>query len=176
MWAWMGRNGPVAYVGIIAAFLTLFVTPLLGLLTIALLYLVLGFVVVASRSEARWAKAVSKFLRKIDNDDPRSAFVGLLVFPLLISQFTNFSTFWLPREIITVNERTINGYVLETSSEWTTVLTPDRAVLRYRTVDVSDRLVCDQGETRTLLNFASERKGDPETCTPGNPIAPSITD
>lgn len=176
VWTWMSRNGPVAYVAVMAAVLTLFVTPLLVLLIIVVLYLLLGLVVVASQKEAKGAKALTKFLRKGDNEDPRSAFVGLLLFPLLLSQFTNFSTFWLPREIVTVDERAVNGYVLETSAEWTTVLTPDRAILRYRTAEVTDRIVCDQGETRTLLNFVSERKGDPESCEPGKPIAPTITE
>lgn len=174
VWMWMARNRGITFLGCIAALLIAMVTPLWSLLAMVAIYVAVGVLVIARRSEKPWGTWLTAQSERMDNKDPAGALVGLIVLPLLLNQFTSFTTFWLPREIVTVDGRPTNAYVLTVSGEWTTLLTPERAVLRVATAEVSERIVCDQGETQTLLNLRSDKKSDPELCDPGKPIAPVI--
>lgn len=73
---------------------------------------------------------------------------------------------WLPMEKIALTTGDeMTGFVLEEKTEWTTVLTDQRAVYRIATDTVDARTVCDQGEFASLvMNWARSAPEDPPTC------------
>lgn len=61
--------------------------------------------------------------------------------------------FWLPLESVTTDSGQITGYVLQTENDWATVMTEDRAILRYPADSVEARVVCDQGQYTSLITL-----------------------
>ena len=70
---------------------------------------------------------------------------------------------WITPERITILQaagaRTVVGYVLNTSGDWTTVLTEStRTVVRYPSAEVTRRVVCKLNDKssriRTLISFS----------------------
>lgn len=73
---------------------------------------------------------------------------------------------WLPMEKIALTTGDeMTGFVLEEKTEWTTVLTDQRAVYQIATNTVDARTVCDQGEFSSLvMDWAKSAPEDPPTC------------
>lgn len=80
---------------------------------------------------------------------------------LITLVFTTEAT-WLPVEEIRLRQsESVVGYVLETESEWTSVLLDeDRTLLRVRTSDVLSRELCDNKERTTWDRRLTDVLGD----------------
>jgi hypothetical protein len=70
---------------------------------------------------------------------------------------------WLPLESIQVDQKQVDGYVLQIEDWWATLLTKDRVVERYPADLVTDRQVCDQGNYRSLATMISGVSGTVRT-------------
>lgn len=120
---------------------------LAGALTVSLVA-----VIRARRAGVSWRDAV-----RIRLTWGRSPVVGdvshLLLVPVLmvVLVFAMPQGFWLPRESITADGEAVTGYTLQSKDGWTTIMTEERAVVRYPSASVTVREVCDQGEYKSLM-------------------------
>lgn len=68
---------------------------------------------------------------------------GLVAFVVVFTGLFTFS-FWRPREVLeTSTSEAIEGYVLSSDGQWTTVLTDDTRIIRRRSEFITSRSVCD---------------------------------
>lgn len=74
--------------------------------------------------------------------------------PMLLSIVVMFlvtqSNMWLPLERMTIDQTPEVGYVLESTGEWTTILTSDRELTVTQTSDVAEREICESSNAGTL--------------------------
>jgi len=125
----------------------------------------LVFVIVVTASKKAWAQRVARIANAGDNRDPFTALVGVIIVPLLLTVLSGWSAFWLPLEAVTeVGEKPVRAYVMSVTSEWTTLLTPDRVVIRMPSDAVAERVVCDQGTTLTFQTLTLRREESPPKC------------
>lgn len=80
---------------------------------------------------------------------PIHLLMGPVVFLTVV--FAQPSTMWLPLEQMVVKGQSHNGYVLEESGNWVTMLGKDKSVMRAPSASISKRVVCDQGKHTSLL-------------------------
>lgn len=75
-------------------------------------------------------------------------FLATLVFAIIAMAATLSP--WLPTERITIGSQTYTGYVLEETSNWTTILRPGGRIVIVDSGDVGDRAVCLPAPAGTL--------------------------
>lgn len=162
---WLMQSRVLIVAAILCVCVVLYVSPPALAVPMLVVYLALLALYVLGRVPKQWAKKTVAFANKLDNGDPLSAVLGSLIFPLVLLQFANWNSFWLPREAVTVSNEVVDAYVLDVTGEWTTLLTSEREVLRFRTESVTSRAVCDQGEANTFMMLGAEPLEEPSGCS-----------
>lgn len=105
---------------------------------------------IISRIPNQWAGRVTRIVNVADSNTPGSMFYSVLVVPLILTILPAWSSFWLPLEDVVTSSETHSAYVLGDADGWTTLLMADRAVLRIPSSEITERIVCDQGEAVTV--------------------------
>lgn len=162
---WFARSQLLLVLAILGVMVTLYTSPPTVAIPILAVYLLILVLYVLARIPKPWPQKIVRFANGLDQGDPLSSVFSIIVIPLLFIQFANWNTFWLPREAVTVAAEVRSAYVLNVTGEWTTLLTPDREVLRVPTGDVTARLVCDQGEGGSLLMLGAAVIAQPAECS-----------
>ncbi|MFK3678703.1 hypothetical protein ACI2IP_13305 [Microbacterium sp. NPDC090218] len=153
---WIQRYPALIMVAFLVGYLVFVTSPFPTAFWIAGLWIVVLAVSIIGRIERPWAERTIRAINIADNDTPGAMFYSALIIPLVISILPSWSSFWLPLEEVATLKETHSAYVLGDSDGWTTLLSEDRAVLRVRSADILDRIVCDQGEAVTLQLLATE--------------------
>ncbi|MGX5770486.1 hypothetical protein ACWKWN_07005 [Microbacterium trichothecenolyticum] len=85
---------------------------------------------------------------------------------VVLLALAGLQSMWLPSERLLLSDGTeLTAFVLEEKTEWTTVLTEERVVLRIETSQVDTRTVCEQGEFSSLLmTWAKSAPVDAPSC------------
>ncbi|GAA1961435.1 hypothetical protein GCM10009816_24090 [Microbacterium aquimaris] len=144
-------------------------SPVYWAVVIAVTYALVITVAVMGRSSKEWAKRVVRVTNILDTNDLPSIVVGVAIIPLLIGTLTAWSSFWLPRENVTVGIDDYDGYVLTNQGDWTTILTTERTLIRVPSEDIMERVICDQWTVATLQNLILPKPGDVPECAQKSP-------
>lgn len=74
------------------------------------------------------------------------------------------SNMWLPLERISFSSKKEVGYVLQVTSEWTTLLTKNRGTVVIATKDIATREVCKVANVNTIAADLNDKPKDTISC------------
>jgi len=153
------RNpGAVTIVVPIALVTVLYTTPwptlawIAAIVTIALIIALIRLVYAKRRNVI---KSTSDEKLQVARKRTRYAFDSVTVlFTLIFLYSVTQTNMWLPLEQVRIqNEATRNGYVLESTSDWTTILTFNHTLDIVKTADVESRTACNSTNAGTVAMF-----------------------
>ncbi|WP_159575536.1 hypothetical protein [Microbacterium sp. 8M] len=147
---WTRDVPTAATLGILAITVVVMTSPFPMAYWIAGAWFAVLAVSIISRVPKGWTGRVTRIVNIADNNTPGSMFYSALIVPLVLTILPASSSFWLPLEDVVTSSETHSAYVLGATDGWTTLLTVDRVVLRVPSDEVTERIVCDQGEAVTV--------------------------